>query len=309
MIQKFKYEDHEEWLQIRSKYIGGSDAGAVIGLNPYKSRYSLWAEKTGKVPGFEGNIITKVGSYLEDLVAKMFEEETGKKVRRDNHTMVNDLYPFACANIDRAVVGEDAGLEIKTTNSFPIMKQLRGTEFPEAYYAQCVHYLAVTGLSKWYLAVLINCREFKVFELERDQAEIDALMNAEKEFWHLVETDTAPGCDGSDATKDTLLTLYPNSNDDEVDLSAFKSRLDEYMALNAQIKSLTDLKEEIANSIKEYMREAGRGKAGTYSISYKSQSRRTFDTKRFEADHKDVALADYFKESTSRVFKVTAKGE
>lgn len=308
MIKEFEFKDHEEWLSIRSKYIGGSDAGAVIGMNPYKSRYSLWAEKTGRVPGFEGNITTKVGSYLEDFVAKMFEEETGKKVRRKNRTMVNDLYPFACANIDRAVVGENALLEIKTTTSIPIMKQLRGKEFPEAYYAQVVHYLAVTGLEKAYLAVLINCREFKVYELERDQAEIDALMEAEKEFWNLVETDTAPGVDGSDSTKDTLITLYPNSNDEEVDLMAFNTQLDEYMSLSNQIKALTSLRDEIVNSIKEYMKEAGKGKSDRYSVSCKSQTRRTFDTKKFEAEHKNLSLEGYYKESVLRPFKVTLKG-
>ena len=309
MIKEYEFKDHEEWLAIRSKYIGGSDAGAVIGLNPFKSRYSLWAEKTGKVPGFEGNIVTKVGSYLEDLVAKMFEEETGKKVRRKNRTMVNDIYPYACANIDRAVVGENALLEIKTTNSIPIMKQLRKSEFPEVYYAQVVHYLAVTGLDKAYLAVLINCRELKVYELDRDQAEIDALMEAEKEFWNLVETNTPPNADGSDATSDTLINLYPNSNEDSIDLFAFDSQLKEYMSIKAQIDALEDLKDEIANSIKAYMKEAGRGESSNYKVSCKSQTKRTFDTKKFESDHKNISLEGYFKETISRPFKVTKKGE
>ena len=49
-IQKISYSNHEEWLSIRNKYIGGSDAGAVVGLDDYKSPYSLWAEKTGRIP-------------------------------------------------------------------------------------------------------------------------------------------------------------------------------------------------------------------------------------------------------------------
>ena len=183
MITQIKTGSREEWLELRKKYIGGSDASAVIGANPFRSAYALWAEKTGKVPGFEGNITTKVGAYLEELVAQMFEEETGKKVRRKNATLINDIYPFACANVDRLVVGEDAFLEIKTTNSIPLMRSLRNSdEFPDAYYCQCVHYLAVTGLKKAYLAVLINCRELKIYSLDRDQAEIDALMGADKYF-------------------------------------------------------------------------------------------------------------------------------
>ena len=310
MIKEYEWRNHEEWLAIRRQYIGGSDAGAVIGMNPYKSSYTLWAEKTGKIPEFEGNITTKVGTYLEELVAQMFEEETGKKVRRKNRTMVNDIYPFACANVDRLVVGEKALLEIKTTNSIPLMKKLRGSdEFPDAYYAQVVHYLAVTGLEKAYLAVLINCREFKVYELNRDQAEIDALMKAEAEFWKLVENNTPPVADGSDSTSETLTTLYPESNDDRVDLFAYDNDLKEYMALTAQIKALTALKDDVGNKIKEYMKEAGKGESANYKVSYASSERRTFDSKKFASDHKDMILDPYYKVTTTRMFKVTKKGE
>ena len=309
MIKEYEFKDHDEWLSIRSKYIGGSDAGAVIGMNPYKSRYTLWAEKTGKVPGFEGNITTRVGAYLEELVAQMFEDETGMKVRRKNRTIVNDQYPFACANLDRMIVGEKAFLEIKTTNSVPIMKQLRGTDFPEAYYAQVTHYMAVTGLQKAYLAVLINCRDFKVYELQRDQAEIDALMEAEKEFWELVKTDTPPSVDGSDSTSDTLNTLYPESNGQSIDLSMFATELEEYASLNAQIKALTELKDEKVNSIKEYMKEAEKGTYKGFSVSFKTQSRKSFDTDKLVKEHSDIKLDDYYKYSTSRVFKITEKKE
>ena len=150
MINEIAYKNKEEWLALRRKLgIGGSDAGAVIGLNPYKSAYTLWAEKTGRIPEFEGNLTTEVGSYLEEFVAKLFEKETGKKVRRKNKMLVNTDYPWAFGDVDRLIVGEKALLEIKTTNSIPIMKQLRNSEeFPEAYYAQVVHYLAVSGLEK-----------------------------------------------------------------------------------------------------------------------------------------------------------------
>jgi putative phage-type endonuclease len=308
LITEIKYSTHEEWLDIRSKYIGGSDAAAVIGMNPYKSRYSLWAEKTNKVPPFEGNLTTKVGAYLEQLVADLFEEETGKKVRKKNSTMVNDLYPFACANVDRMVVGEKAFLEIKTTNSIPLMKTLRNSdEFPEQYYCQVVHYLAVTGLEKAYLAVLINCRELKIYEMERDQAEIDALMNAEKDFWELVKKDTAPSPDGSEATTETLKTLYPNANGETVDLFAYNSLLDQYCDLTSQIKALSDLKEEVGNRVKEFMKEAGKGESDRFSVSYANTTRKTFDAKRFSAENGNLNLDPYYNVTKSRIFKVTPK--
>lgn len=308
MTKEIKYSTHEEWLDIRSKYIGGSDAGAVVGMNPYKSRYTLWAEKTKKVPSFEGNTTTRVGAYLEQLVADMFEEETGKKVRKKNSTMVNDLYPFACANVDRMIVGEKAFLEIKTTNSFPIMKSLRNSEeFPEAYYCQVVHYLAVTGLEKAYLAVLINCRDLKIYEMERDQAEIDALMGAEEAFWKLVEMNTPPAVDGDESTTETLKTLYPNANGETVDLFAYNSLLDQYIDLTSQIKALSDLKEEVGNRVKEFMKEASKGESDRFSVSYANTTRKTFDAKRFSAENGNLNLDPYYNVTTSRTFKVTPK--
>ena len=74
MINEIKYSTHEEWLDIRSKYIGGSDAASVLGMNSYRSRYTLWAEKTGKIPEFSGNLATDVGAYFEDFIAKRFEQ-------------------------------------------------------------------------------------------------------------------------------------------------------------------------------------------------------------------------------------------
>lgn len=186
-ITKVRTANREEWKALRSRYIGGSDAAAVVGMNAYVSPYSLWAEKTGSLPGFSGNLATEVGAYLEEFVARKFSEITGKKVRRANQSFLNSDYPWAIANIDREIIGEDAGLEIKTTDTMNL-KKFRGGEYPANYYVQSVHYLAVTGRQRWYLAVLIGNREFRWFTIERDEAEIAALMTAEADFWEHVKT-------------------------------------------------------------------------------------------------------------------------
>ena len=304
VITKVKTANHEEWLALRKKYIGGSDAAAVVGLNTFSSPYALWAEKTGRVPGFDGNLATEVGTYLEDFVAKLFERETGKKVRRVNQSFFNSDYPWAIANIDREIVGEDAGLEIKTTSELNL-KSFKGGEYPANYYCQAVHYMAVTGKKRWYLAVLIGNKDFRIFTIERDEAEIAALMTAEKGFWKLVETDTAPEPDGTAATTDTIKTIYPNSDDIVADLFGHSTDLDRYIALNQQIKELEQQRDEAANKVKAFMGEAGKGVCEKYRVSWASSSRRTFDAKRFAADNADIDLSDYYKESSTRAFRVT----
>lgn len=309
MIKEIAYKDREEWLSIRKGYIGGSDAGAVVGLNPYKSAYTLWAEKTGKIPEFEGNLITEVGAYLEEFVAQLFMSKEHKAVRRKNRILVNEDYPWACADLDRMVVGEKAFVECKTTNSPIAIKKFKNGEYPEMWYCQMTHYLAVTGLEKAYLAVLVECRDFKVFVLERDEEEIKALMEAEKDFWNLVKTDTAPTADGTKSTSDTLVDIYPNSNADTVNLFGYENELQQYMAINTQIKALETQKDEIANKVKAFLAEAGRGENDHYRVSWTASERKTLDTKKLIADHPEINVDDYYKISTTRTFRVNEKGD
>ena len=305
-ITKIATQNHEEWKELRSKFIGGSDAAAVVGLNPYASAYSLWAEKTGKTAPFEGNLATEVGTYLEEFVAKKFEQETGKKVRRCNQSILNDKYPWAIANIDRELVGEDAGLEIKTTSEL-LTKKFAGGEFPSQYYVQCTHYLAMTGKQRWYLAVLIGNRDFKIFTIERDETEIDALMKAEEEFWKCVTTKTPPVADGSNATTEALKNIYPEEKAGAIDLFGYEDCLTQYMALKNQIDELAKLKEEMANRVKAYMGDSALAEGNRYKVSWVSQNRNTFDVKRFQQDHGHIDLAPYYKTTSSRVFKVSER--
>ena len=305
-ICKVKTNSHEEWLSLRQKYIGGSDAASVIGLNTFCSAYTLWAEKTGKVAPFEGNLATDVGTYLEEFVAKRFEQETGKKVRRVNQSFLNDDYPFAIANIDREIVGEDAGLEIKTTSEINTKKFNNG-EYPANYYCQCMHYMAVTGKKKWYLAVLIGNRDFKIFEIDRDEDEISALMEAEKAFWEHVENDTPPLADGTVSTSEALCTLYPESSDENIDLVGYENDLEKYMDIVSQIKALEGQKEEIANRVKAFLGDAGKGENERFKVSWTTSERKSLDTKRLVQEHADLDIEKYYKVSTARTFRVTQK--
>lgn len=303
-ITKVKTANHDEWLKLRSQYIGGSDAAAVVCLNAFSSPYSLWAEKTGRIPGFAGNLATEVGTFLEEFVAQKFAQETGKKVRKCNHSFFNSKYPFAIANIDREIIGEDAGLEIKTTDSLNL-KKFKNGEYPANHYAQMVHYLAVTGKQRWYLAVLIGNKEFKWFTLDRDEAEIEALMGAEETFWEYVKNNTPPPIDGTQASSEAVGAIYAEQNDFTVDITAFETDLERYKELKERAKELQTEADEIANRCKVFMGNMGKGECDRFRVSWTAQSRSTFDHKRFAKDHPDLDMSEYFKSSTSRVFRVS----
>lgn len=297
----------EDWLAQRRKTIGGSDAAAIVGLSRYSTPYTIFMDKTGRLPDKPDTEAMRLGRDLEDYVAKRWQEATGKKVRRVQAMLYNPLYPFSHADVDRMVIGEDAGLECKTTSTLDV-KQFKGVEFPEKYYAQCVHYMAVTGVKRWYLAVLVFGRGFFEFTLERDQAEIDALMTAEAEFWtENVAKDNPPPPDGSQATTDALQVIYAESQDEERDLFGRETMLDEYMQLKRQKKAIEDRLGEIENSLKEDLQEAERGRCGAYTVSWKSQQRSTFQPKAFAQAYPSIDLTPFYKTSSTRPFKVMEK--
>lgn len=307
-LKMLPFDSQEEWLAIRRGYIGGSDAGSIIGMNPYNSAFSVWAEKTGKTEPFGGNIATRTGTLLEDLVARLFMEETGKTVRRLNYTLVNEAYPFACANLDREIIGEDAFLECKTTNNYVNIRQFKTGEFPDIYYAQVVHYMAVTGAKKAYLAVLSECRDFRIFELERDEDEIEALMSAERDFWNnYVLTGKTPPTDGHSATGRAIQQMFPMDDGDTADLSDIEADLALRRNLTNTVKEVKSEIDEIENRIKLRMGEASKGTCGRFTVSWKVQNTSGLDREKIKADYPDIDFGKYT--TKSRVFRVTEKKE
>lgn len=297
---------HEDWLAYRTRSIGGSDAAAIVGLNKWATPYSVWAEKLGKLPPVEDNEAMRQGRDLEDYVAQRFTEATGKKVRRENHIILNPDYPFAHANVDRMVIGEDAGLECKTTSSLNL-KKFKNGEYPDHYYVQCVHYMMVTGAKRWYLAVLVFGKGFYYYTIERDEAEIEALARGESAFWEYVVNKTPPMSDGEKPTSEAIKTVYSESTDSFADLTAYENDLAERTRLNAEIKELEKRRDAADNRIKTFMGDAGRGESAGFKVSWTSSARPTFDAKKFAEDHKDIDLTPYYKSTITRTFRVTER--
>lgn len=296
----------EEWLKHRQAGIGGSDASAVAGLNPWKTAVQIYIDKKEENPKEIKNFRMNLGSRLEGLVAELFTEETGLKVRNVNGILYNDKYPFARANIDRAIVGEKAFLECKTTNSYAAKDWEKG--IPAHYEIQCLHYMAVTGATHCYIAALIGNQEFKWYRLERDQESIDYLMQIEKEFWEEnVLKDVIPLPDGSYAYTEYLREKYPNSKAEEIDITNFiedvDDKLNRYDEIVEDMKALDGEKKAIEQEIQAEMGECEVARIGDRKATWKSQSRSSIDSKKLKKELPDIA-AQYMKVSSFRKFSI-----
>ena len=252
----------EQWLELRRQGIGGSDAAAIVGLDRYRSPFDVYADKLGLRPEIPDNEAMRQGRDLEQYVAERFMESTGKRVRRRNAMLQHPEHPFMLANIDRWVIGENAGLECKTTSVLNRTKFSQG-EFPPNYYVQCVHYMAVTGAERWYLAVLVLNKAFYVFTIERDEAEINALIEAEKDLWenHVLKQ-IPPTPDGSESTSEIIKQLFPEAKEGvTASLDGDEDKIQAYLDLDAQIKELEKKKEAIKQELQMAIDEAEIGRA------------------------------------------------
>lgn len=279
-------KDHDKWLAIRNKGIGGSDAGVIMNLNPFKGKVSLWMEKTGqKGPDdLSDNEAVEMGVEFEPVIAKLFEKRTGKKVRKCG-TLQSVEHPWLLANVDRLIIGEDAGLEIKNVG----VRQSslwKDDELPDMYYAQCQHYMMVTGLPVWYIAASIGGNHFVHKPIPRNEEFIEELFAKENAFWTTVEHGIMPEVDGLEDTKNALSIMYPTATPkSELELEStdeLEELFRDYAEYKKTIKSLETLKTECENKIKARMGDNERCKIGEHKASWLNMPGRvTVDLKAF----------------------------
>lgn len=301
---------NQDWLQERTKGLGGSDASIVLGLNKYRTPFELWLEKTGQTDLEDtAGEAAYFGNILEDVVAKEFEVRSGKKVRKNNFMLQHPDHPFIMANIDRKVVGEDAILECKTASTY-LSKDWESEEIPEGYLVQVQHYLGVTGYKKAYIAVLIGGQRFVWKEIERDDELIQMIFDAEVHFWnHHVLGNVAPALDGSSAAEKFLKERYADAEEGKsVDLAfSYKDKLDNLFDIKNQIKQLEEIKKQTENELKHELKKAETGFVKNYQVDWKQYERQSVDSKLLKSKYPDI-YENVLKQSKYRKFNVKEIG-
>ncbi len=296
--------ENGDFHAARAKGIGGSDAGAILGLNPWKSKYDVYLEKIGDREDYD-NEKMYWGRELEERIVKEFELRSDYVTEAMNEQLVHSKYPWMIANVDREIPGVGI-LEVKTTSAFA-KATWDESGVPESYQAQCQHYMAVTGHDKTFLAVLFGGQEFITYKIFRDDEFIENLIQVEKDFLeNNVMPQKSPDMDGSDASSETLKKLYPESTDQSMDLPPVAMELiDQYNSAKADADKYATKQKEAENKIKELLGENERGIVEDWVISWKStKPRETFDAKTFKKDEPDLH-AHYVKTgASSRRFSV-----
>ncbi len=298
--------NNTEWLRLRKSGIGGSDAGGICGVNPYSSAMKVFQDKTSEKIEGQDNEAIRIGHDLEDYVAQRFTEATGLKVRKSNFMYRSTEHPFMLADVDRLVVGEDAGLECKTASAYNADKWADGN-IPLHYIMQCYHYMAVTGKRTWYIAAVILGREFTYRKLEWDDELISRLIEAEENFWdnHVIKG-VIPPPDGSRACDEVIEQYFHTAKKaSAIELVGFDEKLDRREEILSYIKELQEEQKQIEQEIKLFMQDNERANSGHYRVTWSNVNTTKLDTARIKSEKPEL-YADYAKSSSYRRFEVKA---
>lgn len=295
-----------EWLRLRKSGIGGSDAGAICGVNPYSSAMKVFQGKTSENVEEPDREAVRIGHDLEDYVASRFMEATGLKVRKSNFMYRSVEHPFMIADVDRMVVGEDAGLECKTASVYNADKWADGN-IPLHYIMQCYHYMAVTGKRVWYIAAVILGREFTYRRLEWDDEPVNRLIDIENDFWnnHVVPG-IIPPPDGSKACDEVIEQYFHTAGKESaIELVGFDEKLRRREEILGFIAELQEEQKQIEQEVKLFMKDNEFANSGRFRVSWKNIDSTKLDAKRIRAELPEL-YADYGKVSHSRRFEVKA---
>ena len=294
------YDNEDDWHELRAKRIGGSDIGAIIGVNPYKSIVDVYVDKT-EGSNFKGNELTHWGHMLEGTILKEFSNKHKELIVYEvPYSVVND---FLIANLDGALKDKKTGdygvLEIKTTSIWN-KKEWEEDTIPQSYYAQVQHYLMLTGYKFAYIAVLIGGQQYKEFKIERNEEDINLIRNKATEFYqeNLLKK-IPPLPDGSDAymnyLKQKALEIENNEVIEFVDLEEKAAKIKE---LGKEINSLKKEQDLLKEEIMLELINNGTQKGVAGKFKFNIQIRKTPD---FESMAKEnLELMEQYKELESK---------
>ena len=299
-----KNMDRNEWLKIRKTGLGGSDAGAVCGLNPYVSPMAVYRDKVSDETDMGDNEAMRQGRDLEEYVAQRFMEETGLKVRRSNKMYRSVEYPWMIADVDRMVAGGGAGLECKTVSAYNKDRWADGG-IPVNYLLQCYHYMIVTGCRTWYLAAVILGQDFQYRRIEYDEETAQNLIALESDFWnnHVLPRHM-PDPDGSKSCDEVLEQYFRQRGKAEaIELVGFDQKLERRQEIEETMKLLETEKRQIDQEIKVFMDGHETADSGRYRVTWREVISSRLDTKRLKEEKPDI-YREFLQESKSSRFTV-----
>jgi putative phage-type endonuclease len=257
---------------LKPGVVRASDVSTILGLNPYKTVLELWGEYTGviKREQFEDPLHpTNIGRIMEAPIADLYAAKTGRKLRRATGTFTNAAAPWLEGHLDRVVVGEKRGVEIKNVG----FRAARGWgadggEIAEHYLPQPMTYMLLTGFKVFDVCAYFGGDDVRTYTIERDSEWDTLILSATRDFMdhHVIPRVPPPASGERDLM--TLRRIYPGTNGQTIaattDIDAWLRVLDDANKLANRYASVVA---EAKAHVLEFMGEAAvlQSSAGTFT--------------------------------------------
>ncbi|NLW90033.1 MAG: hypothetical protein GXY34_00310 [Syntrophomonadaceae bacterium] len=273
-----------EWLQLRRHYIGASEVAAVLGINPWRSSFGVYVDKT-QGSTFEGNIHTEFGNWMEPHIREEFPKRFLKqegieiKVHAYPYMLQHPDFEMLSVNLDGIVEHPEYGpgvIEIKTASEMQ-WREWQDDNLPDHYYAQIQQELSITGLSYAYVVALVGKRLLWTM-IPRNDEFINLMTPRLIDFWdNFVVLRIEPMPAGLDDDTDILKKLYEKEDSGKVvQLPDHQGYYDRYKDLGAKIKELSLEQEGIKQKFMQAMGEAEMAFVGNKKITWKTTHRKGY---------------------------------
>ena len=288
---------NQDFTQDRTKYIGGSDIGAILGLSKFRTPLEVWMEKTGKEVRQLDSLPLRFGSFAEEFVASEYARATGFELLHDESIYIHPTHPMMSAHVDRFVLGNGLSkpttrlLECKTANPFARGEWGEpGTDqVPMSYLCQCIWYMAITGIEQCDLAVLFGNSDFRIYEIERDLELEGLVIEKALQFWneHVLK-DTPPPAQ----TEGDYQALFKKSDPSKT-IEANPKTVELIRQLQSLSKQSGDVDEQITELKQHIMSEMKEAEVlryqGNVIATWKApKPSYRVDGKRLEAEEKEI---------------------
>jgi putative phage-type endonuclease len=294
---------NQDFSVDRSKYIGGSDIGAILGLSRFKTPLEVWMEKTGKETKKLDSLPLRFGGFAESFVASEYARSTGFELIHDESIYIHPQHSFMSAHMDRFVLEGGAAsstststptriLECKTANPFSAgdWGEVGSDEVPMGYLCQCIWYMAITNINKVDLAVLFGNSDFRIYEITRDLELENTILQKASHFWDEYVLKDLPPPVSSEQDCQTLFSKGDSTK--SVEAQSETLELSRRLAL---LNNEIDIREEEISSIKQaIMNQMGEAETLTYQgkvLATWKAPKPSFrlDSKALETDHPQIA--------------------
>ena len=293
-------ENEEAWLAARTRGIGGSDVGAICGVNPWSSALQIYFNKTGQFqeeqePDDASKERMHFGHVLEPIVANEFEERNpGLFCEEANCSFKSVFHEYLLANVDRFVLDENGTivgiLECKTAGA-QMASEWEAGEIPVSYYYQVQHYMYVTGIHRGWICCLAGGNKFFQYDIFFDEDLYTSVILPQlSHFWNdCVLKLQEPEVQSADSELFNDLFSADKIEDEPITFEQdFEAIGKEYLEIKQRQKEDKKRIEELQALIKQKLSTHIRGYSPTYEFVWSPRTRTSVDSSYLRVHYPEI---------------------